>query len=147
MSDHETLWLPSNYVDEVMPEGKASPQDWVELINGLPHIVAPFDDEETETTWPLTEGDVITFQRHTRLPDIVVKMNLDGGFTTDRDPHLSANCFGSSELEQFGQESLESLLEEIKVNYGLIVDPIEVWQFEIVSQDYRFVAGQLVAVQ
>lgn len=55
-------WWPENLVDEVMPEGKAAPEDWVE--DG--HLVTPGSDgdgNDIERRHKLADGERVKFFR------------------------------------------------------------------------------------
>ena len=70
-------WLPTDYQDEMIPELRASPDDWI--VNGGSVAGMWEDDEPT----PVAEGEVVKFDWCEHLGRAKLVVSHDGTWTCD----------------------------------------------------------------
>ena len=55
-------WMPSEYLDEVVPDARDTPSAWIERLNDGAHVLAaPFPDGAQQHGRRLSDGDEIEF--------------------------------------------------------------------------------------
>ncbi|WP_337996190.1 hypothetical protein [Oleispirillum naphthae] len=67
-------WVPTDYIDEVTPPGRATPDDWIVEGAGL----GGFD--ETDPPMPLNEGEIVLFDWVVDLGRATVLIEEDGTY-------------------------------------------------------------------
>lgn len=89
MSD-DRVWYPADYVDEICPPGRPSPDHWiVQLDDGAPCIDHPDDDEPMGVA--LKDGDVVEFTWSARAADLTLTVHADGTWALPDLPPEPAN--------------------------------------------------------
>ena len=79
-------WWPTDYLDEVMPNGRASPNDWIIIGPDAPMLAPPdyYDEEETPDR-VLCESDIVNFVSCT-THDVINMILTADGYVFDRPP-------------------------------------------------------------
>lgn len=81
----EKTWIPSDYMDEVIPTPRKSPSDWIVQLPGDGVFALAPCEEEDEPTHLLKNGDLVKFdwmEDHGRAEFTV----RDGKWSVDRQP-------------------------------------------------------------
>lgn len=117
-------WWPAEYMDEVMPTGRDSPDAWlIKLPDGGFEVASPYhgsdisSDQEAEAEWrykPLTNGERVDFTYYDDLGDVEVTVNPDGSYELHGSIDPKANYFA----EQFNWESMEHDIGTFAKNYA-----------------------------
>lgn len=108
--DYETLYVPTEWVDEITPIPQASPDAFiikhddgsfylVELDFGGAHV--PIGTPHT-SCMKLDDGQIVEFTPVEDFGDFVLTIHDDGKFSLNRDFPTKANCFVDVECEVFG---------------------------------------------
>mgnify|MGYP004538338873 CR=1 FL=1 len=77
----ERKWVPALYVDEITPEGRGGPAEWI-VPHGEGYALAPA--EEDGNPIPLTEGEAIAFDWYEDHGTVVLLLHADGGHSLAR---------------------------------------------------------------
>ncbi len=70
-------WVPSDYVDEITPPPRETPDAWIEGGNAL----AAFDDAAPPR--PLAEGEIVRFSWVETLGAVTITIAEDGSWTSN----------------------------------------------------------------
>lgn len=85
-----TLWWPEALVDEIMPEGRKSPDDWIVDHNGAPALSMGEEEDNDGPPQPLQAGQIIQFSAMVELDMCVLRLDAQGGYTVERPMHPEA---------------------------------------------------------
>jgi len=55
----QVSWLPDDYIDELTPDGRPSPQDWIIKPDGIARLDAPFPEEDGYEPWNRTRYPIV----------------------------------------------------------------------------------------
>ena len=74
-------WIPEEYLDEVTPPGRASPDAWLEpAFEGGSQIARAWDADEDAPPIPVEEGQVVAFMWCDEFGAVKVQFKDDGTF-------------------------------------------------------------------
>jgi hypothetical protein len=149
MSDR--LYWPSDYADEVMPEGAAHPTAWLYRDEESQLRIRPF--YEGHVGKMVRHGDVVEFIWSEPRPRLLVTFHADGTYTTHgADAAADANHFWLYDETEVGGDSLKYIAElalddwckdEIPIEQEVSVccnawSEIEIWRAVVTETDFRF---------
>lgn len=89
-------WWPDFLLDEIMPPGKPTPAEWLEVVDGKLRFVAPAqDDGEAPAPLPdISDGETIEFSWAENLGERGVTVRGDGSYTVTGDvPEDYTSCW------------------------------------------------------
>jgi hypothetical protein len=92
------LWWPEAFVDEMMPEGRATPSAWLVQIDGGTHAIAGDEDYELDPI-PLTEGAEIAFLQQDTLGRARLTFDDDRKAVWSPTPPAECNFLWDGEVE------------------------------------------------
>lgn len=87
-------WWPSDYLDESMPDGRPSPDDWIAALDdGAPALVGPYgEDSDKEDMVALADGETVSFSRYQGHGQATLILDRDGSFSVDLPMPAQAEC-------------------------------------------------------
>lgn len=101
-------WIPEAYLDEISPEPKPSPSDWIgTLDDGAPGLLG-FYDERPERR--INDGDRIDFYETRAMGSATLKIGDDGAWSVDREMPSAANLVDCPDLES-SFDSIGAMIE------------------------------------
>ena len=114
----QVSWLPDDYIDELTPDGRPSPQDWIIKPDGIARLDAPFPEEDGYEPWNrtryLSDGDAISFCRRTDYGEATLTVtHRDGEVTWTVSPIVVPNgcTFGLLYDPETNADSLDELVQ------------------------------------
>lgn len=123
MSDtlHATSWLPSDWLDESIPEVLRHPNDFIHQCEDGSFVITekigkddlqPDGDEETRENYTIrvATGDVVKFSPTEWYGTFNLHVRDDLSFWIDGDYPSKANCFHEPDTEAFAS-SLDEMLQ------------------------------------
>lgn len=78
---HTRLWWPGFLVDEVMPDGRATPEAWLEPDEA--GVTAVYWEEDGKLIGTLTPGETVAFIWHERRGTVTIRVMPDGSWSLD----------------------------------------------------------------
>lgn len=104
-------WIPEPYFDEIVPEPKESPSEWIgRLADGSPALL-DFDGEVAERA--LQDGERVDFYQTRSFGGATLTFSEDGSWSVDRELPAGANHIYCPDNEMAGS-SVEALIKEAK---------------------------------
>lgn len=86
-------WVPSAFVDEVTPAGRAHPSDWITWDGAGHPIRISFGDDSPETHLEIAPGETMMFDWSVDHGRVIFSIRPDGSYTTSRRIPPEANSF------------------------------------------------------
>jgi hypothetical protein len=108
----ERKWIPTVYCDEVCPEARATPQDWLVFLPGDVYgLEAAWSDDDGATV-VIAPGETVSFMWLVELGSDTLTINADGTWSTLR-PQPDTPPGGSLSVWEMGdfETMMDSLSE------------------------------------
>jgi hypothetical protein len=149
----ERMWIPADYLDEVMPPPTASPDDWIYRVPGDVYALKP-GDYLADAAPPriLCDGDIVEFEWTEDFGAAVFCIDEAGNWSVDRQPppettHV-CEC-GDPDTLAYGHHGAEALAEFAEQFRGEVPDEttIHYYTWSESPTKFRFQAGKFTAVE
>lgn len=138
-------WVPSDYVDEITPPPRETPDAWIEDYGNLAAI------DDAHPPQPLAEGEIVNFSWVETLGSVTITIAEDGSWTSN--PPIPETPEGACshiwapfdpDTMSFDVDSFASAMLE---NDGPGEIDAEIYAWSIENTPYRFHAGRFVSVK
>ena len=104
-------WIPEPYFDEVVPEPKTTPSDWIGALDDGAPALLDFDGEEPERA--LHDGDRVDFYESRAMGSATLTIGDDGSWSVDREMPAGANLVSCYDLED-SFDTIAAMIESAK---------------------------------
>jgi hypothetical protein len=107
-------WFPCDYVDEMMPADRASPDDWIAVMKGGHGLVSAEGPYDGQPPRPLADGEIVTFMSRTDYGSAVLTMHEDGTWAVSSEMPEGAEQVCA--MDGWQTDSLATNVEECVAN-------------------------------
>lgn len=135
----ELKYLPSEWLDEVIPPPQTHPNAFLSHTEGLGWFIRDEDEGECEWEMKVEPGDVVLFSAHENFGMFVLTVKADGSYETDRVVPEKASHF----MIYGDIDTLSGSISDLIAGYGFDGQELEpgsydVWAYWWSNEDYRF---------
>lgn len=127
----EREWTPWDYIDEISPPGRASPDAWIDKVSGGVATFAPVEDADDAFRITAKVGDLVAFTWAELHARIVTWITKDGYRLLAAAPaHFTRVCTNYSQ-GGFVDTTVEAIVKDIRDEFGPEAEAADDWPVEV----------------
>lgn len=136
---HTRLWWPDSLADEMMPDGRASPEAW--LAPDLAGVTAIYWEDDGKLIDTLSPGETVEFLWHEKRGTVTIRVMPDGTWSLDAarcprtadmfagDPAPAAPAADIASANWFADpsdyETMTHTMDEFAANHAAYAGPLD----------------------